>query len=135
MTKLYLITNSYEELDNYINYEMTVPNNPPGSDKVFLKIPSYTFSDDEKNMDKPITIYFKYCGGVGTRYQYNINTSFQNSKSNIDDTTYFYSNNLIGNSDKIFNNNISFKGIIKKGKINKDEKYPKLYLYLIINEH
>ena len=48
MTKLYLITNSYEELDNYINYEMTVPNNPPGSDKVFLKIPSYTFSDDEK---------------------------------------------------------------------------------------
>ena len=40
MTKLYLTTNSCEKLNNYINYEMTLPNNPPGSDKVF-KIPSF----------------------------------------------------------------------------------------------
>lgn len=135
MTKLYLTTNSCEKLNNYINYEMTLPNNPPGSDKVFLKIPSHSFSKKEKSMDKPITIYFKYSGGVGTRYPYNINTSFQNTKSNIDETTYFYSNNLIGDTNKIINNNISFKGILKKGKVNKKDKYPKLYLYLIMNEN
>lgn len=148
-TSVFLETNNIIVTDNYIEYYLTVGGKDIiGGNNVYLKFPLTAFSeknntktvvlsssnydDGDNDNNNPMTTYIKFNGDIGTQNPYIINSSFTQNNSNLSKRTYFSTNDISGDYDKILTNFILLKGSLQKGNKLFDNKYPLLYLYLVV---
>ena len=148
--KLFLVFNSVFEFDSglflielFCSQLTMVRNN------VNIKIPLRAFLRDttiiekddhylKEKLEYPMTINLQFNGDIGTEYPYTIYSSFTKINSILSKRTYFKTNDVSGDYDKLLSDDkIVLKGSLVRGKkLHDDDEYPGyefplLYLYLI----
>jgi len=150
MKKIYLETNKIIVTEHFVEYHLTLGGkNIVGGNNVNIKIPLRAFLRDttiiekddhylKEKLEYPMTINLQFNGDIGTEYPYTIYSSFTKINSILSKRTYFKTNDVSGDYDKLLSDDkIVLKGSLVRGKkLHDDDEYPGyefplLYLYLI----
>ena len=150
MKKIYLETNKIIVTEHFVEYYLTLGGkNIVGGNNVNIKIPLRAFLRDttiiekddhylKEKLEYPMTINLQFNGNIGTEYPYTIYSSFTKINSILSKRTYFKTNDISGDYDKLLSDDkIVLKGSLVRGKkLHDDDEYPGyefplLYLYLI----
>jgi|MGYP003977754397 hypothetical protein len=150
MKKIYLETNKIIVTEHFVEYYLTLGGkNIVGGNNVNIKIPLRAFLRDttiiekddhylKEKLEYPMTINLQFNGDIGTEYPYTIYSSFTKINSILSKRTYFKTNDISGDYDKLLSDDkIVLKGSLVRGKkLHDDDEYPGyefplLYLYLI----
>ena len=150
MKKIYLETNKIIVTEHFVEYYLTLGGkNIVGGNNVNIKIPLRAFLRDttiiekddhylKEKLEYPMTINLQFNGDIGTEYPYTIYSSFTKINSILSKRTYFKTNDISGDCDKLLSDDkIVLKGSLVRGKkLHDDDEYPGyefplLYLYLI----
>lgn len=150
MKKIYLETNKIIVTEHFVEYYLTLGGkNIVGGNNVNIKIPLRAFLRDttiiekddhylKEKLEYPMTINLQFNGDIGTEYPYTIYSSFTKINSILSKRTYFKTNDVSGDYDKLLSDDkIVLKGSLVRGKkLHDDDEYPGyefplLYLYLI----
>ena len=150
MKKIYLETNKIIVTEHFVEYYLTLGGkNIVGGNNVNIKIPLRAFLRDttiiekddhylKEKLEYPMTINLQFNGDIGKEYPYTIYSSFTKINSILSKRTYFKTNDISGDYDKLLSDDkIVLKGSLVRGKkLHDDDEYPGyefplLYLYLI----
>ena len=138
MKKIYLETNKIIVTEHFVEYYLTLGGkNIVGGNNVNIKIPLRAFLRDttiiekddhylKEKLEYPMTINLQFNGDIGTEYPYTIYSSFTKINSILSKRTYFKTNDISGDYDKLLSDDkIVLKGSLVRGKkLHDDDEYP-----------